>query len=190
MARIGEVSESDQLNRASRAISGIGFEIRDVYDERAASSRPLQQFPINVGGLRIKAREHHPLDSTGVTSNFGHRDLRRPDFWKSVDARADGWEGDAFDAQLSGDLLGPAITKGQQFILTGIPAAPDWADGVNYVSRSQFVSFGRFRITRFAPSEQTALRQQIRACGSVNRPVYAAPAQKGAIGRVDDCVYA
>jgi hypothetical protein len=54
----------------------------------------------------------------------------------------------------------------------------------------EFVALRGFRIAGLAPTQQSALRQEFGASRSVNRAVYAASSEQGAIGCIDDAVHA
>jgi hypothetical protein len=67
---------------------------------------------------------------------------------------------------------------------------PARTDGVNYSGCGDLIALRGFGVSCVAATQQAALSKKFRAGGSVNRAVYAATAEKGTIGCVDDGVYA
>ena len=68
-------------------------------------------------------------------------------------------------------------------------AAPDRADGVDDVPAGQPIGPRELCLPGPAAAEPAALRQQLRACGTVNAAIHPSAAQQRFIGGVDNGVH-
>ena len=73
----------------------------------------LQEFAINIAGLRVKAYEEHSLNVSAMLKYFVHRDSSRTLFWKTVNACADCRKGNASDLESVRHFERLAIARSQ-----------------------------------------------------------------------------
>ena len=74
MASATGVGNRSSQNKAQS--NDLGFNYRRTLSMwRKACLIVLQQSPIDICGLRIETNDDHPLDPSGVPSDFGHGDL-------------------------------------------------------------------------------------------------------------------
>jgi len=76
------------------------------------------------------------------------------------------------------DFKRAAIARGQEIILSTGAALPDRADSMDDIAGGQAIAGGDFCFARRAAAEFAAFREEARPCGTMDRTVDAAPAEK------------
>jgi hypothetical protein len=106
----------------------------------------------------------------------------------AVRSRRDRRKGERRGAELRRNLHGAPVAGAEQLRLVGVSAAPDRADGMDDVAGRQVPACRRLRVARLAAAEATALLEDRRAAGAVDRAVDATAAEQCRVGRVHDRV--
>jgi len=106
----------------------------------------------------------------------------------AIDACADAGECQRRNAVRARKFHGAAIARCQQFRLAVHATAPDWANGVNDVLGGQPVARGEFCLAGLAASQETALVEQVRSGGTMNRTINATATEERRVRSIDDRV--
>lgn len=107
---------------------------------------------------------------------------------KTVDAGADGREGDGASLVFAGEREATSITTGQQLVFIVAPAMPDRADGVKDPLGRKAVTGSRLGVAGRAAVQLFTGRQQIGPSSAVYGAVDSATTEEGSIRRVDNGV--
>lgn len=119
---------------------------------------------------------------------LGYSNFRGALFWKAVNACADRGESDALDLEFDCEVQDARIAGRQKSVFIRLSAAPDRTNGVDDVFAIEIVTLGEFGVAGLAAAEAAALLEQAGAGGAMNGAIYAASAEKGTVGGIDDGV--
>src|SRR6266581_3027543 len=125
------------------------------------------------------AEEHEAHELDGSNRRLSHsRDRDRSGELDriAVDAGRDRGEGDRPAAELGCELERAPIARGEQLRLAVRSPVPDGPNRVDDVLRLELPRTRRLRVARLAAADETALREQLRTCRTVDRSVDAAAA--------------
>ena len=104
------------------------------------------------------------------------------------DAGRDGGKINGCNAVLFREAQAGAVTGRQQSRLPRAAALPDGTGCMNDVSGLEVVAPGNLSMPGFTAAEGSAFSEEFRPGGTMNGPIHAAAAQKGAIGGVDNAL--
>lgn len=188
----GSRSEADGRASAEGLTATLGPRQRLRY---RSLWRPYQldvDLPIRIENL---VREAHQVNlvqrrlAREKRAHFPHCNRCSSTHRVTVHAAADRRERYRTDAMLLGQSQRKPVAPRERIGLALRSPRPDRTNGMNYISRLQTEAGGHLRFPGSTSAQGSARRLQQRPCSAVDRAVYAASAQQGRVGSVDDRVH-
>src|SRR5205823_7306144 len=130
-----------------------------VSTDLAIALQSAERHAIGVAGRCIEASEDYrlgPFMRGEMRTHFGDCDTRRRLAREAVHAGRDRRKGDGAEALVAGDRQTRPVAIRQNVGFGRIAAAPDRSDGVDDMSRPQFVPAGQPRLAWRAAAERVA----------------------------------